>query len=75
MKKKDFEQLKQLSQEELKQKVEKIKEEALKIKMEIVQGKIKNVHGYLAKRKEIAKILTLISKRATVVPRLAAGNK
>lgn len=62
MKKKEFDQLKGLGLSELKEKLVKAKTEAAKIRLDIGQGKTKNVHGYLAKRKEIAKILTLISK-------------
>lgn len=63
MKKKEFNQLKEKSLEELKQALEKLKLEAIKLKMEIGRGKVKNVHGYSAKRKEIARIMTLISER------------
>ena len=62
MKKKEFDQLKGLGLSELKEKLVKAKTEAAKVRLDIGQGKTKNVHGYLAKRKEIAKILTLISK-------------
>jgi len=64
MKKKEFDQLKGMSLPELKEKMMKEKNEAAKIRLEIGQGKVKNVHGYLAKRKEIAKILTLISEKS-----------
>jgi len=64
MKRKDFEILKEKNTQELEEMVRNLKKEALKIKMEIVRGKIKNVHAYLNKRKEIAKILTLISDRS-----------
>ena len=64
MKKKEFDQLKGTSLPELKEKLTKEKIEAAKIRLEIDQGKVKNVHGHLAKRKEIAKILTLISEKS-----------
>ncbi len=63
MKKKDFNQLKEKTIEELKVLLAKAKLEALKIKMEQTRGKVKNVHTYLMKRKEIAKITTLINEK------------
>lgn len=63
MKKKDFEQLKEKSLEELGELLRKARIEALKIKMEQERGKLKDVHAYFKKRKEISKILTLISEK------------
>lgn len=63
MKKKDFNQLKEKTIEELNELLAKAKLEALKIKMEQMRGKVKNVHLYLMKRKEIAKMMTLINEK------------
>lgn len=63
MKRKELNSLKEKTKEELTEILKKLKLEALKTKMEITRGKIKNVHLYLIKRKQIAKILTLINAR------------
>jgi len=63
MKKKEYNQLKETTLESLKELYKKSKLEAAKIKLEIGRGRNKNVHAYLAKRKEIAKISTLISQK------------
>ena len=63
MKKNEFNQLKESSIENLKSLAQKAKLEAAKIKLEINRGRTKNVHAYLSKRKEIAKINTLISQK------------
>lgn len=63
MKRKELNSLKEKTKEELTEILKKLKLEALKTKMEITRGKIKNVHLYLTKRKQIAKILTLINAR------------
>lgn len=63
MKRKEFEELKGKTVQELKEMVNNLKRESLLTKIEIKQGKIKNVHAYLNLRKKIAKILTLISEK------------
>ncbi len=68
MKKKELNQLKEKSPEELKELLAKAKLEALKMKMEQLRGKVKNVHTYLIKRKEIAKITTLINEKSPSAP-------
>jgi len=68
MKKKEFDQLKEMNLESLRPLLTKMRLEAAKIKMEIDQGKQKNVHAYLAKRKEIAKVMTLIREKEAFVP-------
>jgi ribosomal protein L29 len=64
MKTKEFEILRQKTVQELAQMLKKLKAEVLKTKIEVDRGRIKNVHAYLNKRKEIAKILTLISEKS-----------
>lgn len=64
MKRKEFNQHKEKGIEELKEILKNLEREAMKIKLEIGQGKMKNVHTFLIKRKDIAKIKTLISEKA-----------
>lgn len=66
MKKKEFDQLKEKSLEDLKEFLKKLKAESLNLKMEIKKGKIKNTRGYFSKRKEIARVMTLISEKKFV---------
>jgi len=63
MKRKDFIQLKELSLSQLEDLAKKATLESAKIRLEVKRGKIKNTHAWLNKRKEIAKILTLISEK------------
>lgn len=71
MKKKEFNQFKEKSVEELKVVLGNLETEAMKAKLEIAQGKMKNVHTFLTKRKDIAKINTLISEKAPFRPSAA----
>jgi len=64
MKKQEYNQLKEATLENLKELCRKAKLEAAKIKLDIARGRTKNVHAYLSKRKEIAKIRTLISQKS-----------
>ena len=63
MKRKDFDQLRSSTVESLRDLLKKTQLEALKIKLEISRGKVKNVHASLAKRKEVAKIKTLLREK------------
>jgi len=74
MKKKDLNQFKEKSLEELKELLAKAKLEAVRIKMEQARGKVKNVHTYLMKRKEIAKMMTLINEKTHFAP-LSGASK
>lgn len=75
MKKKEFNQLKEMNLEGLKPLLEKTRLEAAKVKMEINRGKQKNVHAYLIKRKEITKIMTLINQKEALSPELTGEKK
>jgi ribosomal protein L29 len=63
MKKNEFKQLRDSTLENLKSLVSKGKMEAAKIQLEISRGQTKNLHAYLTKRKDIAKIKTLIKEK------------
>ncbi len=66
MKKKDFDQLKEKTQAELVEILKKLKAESLNFKMDIKRGKIKNTRCYFTKRKEIARVMTLVSGKKFV---------
>lgn len=66
MKKKDWQQLKETDLEGLKQLLSKAELDAVKVKIEGYRSQTKDVHQYLKKRKEIAKIKTLIKEKESL---------
>lgn len=66
MKKKDLEQLKTQDIKALKKKVADAKQEAANFKIEISLGKVKNVHSILQKKKEIAKVMTVLNFKSKI---------
>ncbi|MEX2028700.1 MAG: 50S ribosomal protein L29 [Candidatus Curtissbacteria bacterium] len=66
MKKKDLEQLKSQDIKTLKKKVDDLKKEAANFKIEISLGKVKNVHSISQKKKDIAKIMTILNIKSKI---------
>jgi ribosomal protein L29 len=66
MKKKDLDQLKNQDIKILKKKIADLKKEAATFKIEISLGKIKNVHSILQKKKEIAKVMTVLNLKSKI---------
>ncbi len=66
MKKKDLDQIKTQNQKELSKKLEDLRRETSNLKMDITLGKVKNVHSFLQKKKDIAKILTIMKLKVLV---------
>lgn len=63
MKRKDFEQLKNLSVEELQKMVLEKKDKIRQLKFDLSLGKIKNFSDIKKIKKDIAQILTLINQK------------
>lgn len=61
MKRKDLDQFKKQNQEELKKKIADLKIEAANLKIELSMAKIKNVHSISQKKKDIAKLMTILN--------------
>ncbi|OGD85472.1 50S ribosomal protein L29 [Candidatus Curtissbacteria bacterium RBG_13_35_7] len=60
MKKQTFNELKAKTQKELNQKIADLEKEIINESLELKMGKVKNVHNVKNKKKDIAKIKTLI---------------
>lgn len=59
MKKKDIRDLKSVTIPDLNKKEKETKKELANIKMELKMSRVKNVHEYRAKRKDLARIMTI----------------
>lgn len=66
MKKKDLKELQGKTIAELKAVFNEKKAELVKLKLNLVSKKIKNVHTFREKRKELARILTLIREKELI---------
>jgi ribosomal protein L29 len=66
MKKNDRQKLTVLKIEELEKKLMEERQGLLKLKMEKETGKLKDLHAYAKKRKDIARIRTLIGEKQFV---------
>ncbi len=61
MKRKDLDQFKKQNQEELKKKIADLKVEAANLRIDLSMAKVKNVHSISQKRKDIAKLMTILN--------------
>lgn len=77
MKKKDLEQLKNQDIKALKNKIAELKREAANIKIDLSMGKVKNVHTLLQKKKDVAKIITILKLKslAAIAQQNVKANK
>lgn len=63
MKKKDLDELKNKGISDLKIEIKKLQKEAIDTLLELKIGKIKNVHAYNQKRKDIARVKTVLKMK------------
>lgn len=75
MKKRDFNDLKNKSTKDLAKKVQDLKRELTEAILELKMGKTKNVHEANAKRKDIAKIKTLLKLKCFEKPDVSKVEK
>lgn len=61
MKKKDLDELKNKSREQLKKTLAELSSDIAKLKLELSQSKLKNLHSVKKKKKEIAQVLTIMN--------------
>jgi ribosomal protein L29 len=69
MKRREFDQLREMPIESLRELLKKTELEGAKTRMEIFQNKQKNVHAYLTIRRRIARIKTLIAEKEVFLPK------
>lgn len=74
MKKKDKKKLHELSDTQLKKRIESSLKEAQQERLNIAAGKTKDVHAYSKKRKEVATLLT-IQRTRQLQPKVINKNK
>lgn len=63
MKKKDVQELRNKSIKELRELMRKIQEELVKLRTELGAGKLKNVHQVKLKRRDLARIKTILREK------------
>lgn len=75
MKRRELDQLREMSIESLRELLKKTELEGAKTRIEILQNKQKNVHAYLTIRRRIAKIKTLITEKEAFLPKVSEEAK
>ena len=64
MKKKDFSELKTKTAKELSDRLQTLRTEIVNANLELKMGRVKNVHEVIAKRRDAARILTLLKLKS-----------